>query len=112
MFFFFFSSRRRHTRSYGDWSSDVCSSDLLSAIIAAEAMRRLPRLQSYGSYPQNTRLGDFRISSDGDLGELVASDAFQYTSSTGAKPRDPAALQRVAGHGSSPTVEYHGEGIY
>src|SRR5207248_5685811 len=27
--FFFFSSRRRHTRSYGDWSSDVCSSDLV-----------------------------------------------------------------------------------
>src|SRR5207248_6317414 len=27
-FFFFFSSRRRHTRSYGDWSSNVCSSDL------------------------------------------------------------------------------------
>src|SRR5437867_9584186 len=27
---FFFSSRRRHTRSYGDWSSDVCSSDLES----------------------------------------------------------------------------------
>src|SRR5437867_13164863 len=26
---FFFSSRRRHTRSYGDWSSDVCSSDLV-----------------------------------------------------------------------------------
>src|SRR5256885_5712975 len=27
--FFFFSSRRRHTRLQGDWSSDVCSSDLL-----------------------------------------------------------------------------------
>src|SRR5207248_4045724 len=27
----FFSSRRRHTRSYGDWSSDVCSSDLYAA---------------------------------------------------------------------------------
>src|SRR2546426_6691620 len=27
-FFFFFSSRRRHTRLQGDWSSDVCSSDL------------------------------------------------------------------------------------
>src|SRR6266478_8932647 len=26
--FFFFSSRRRHTRFDGDWSSDVCSSDL------------------------------------------------------------------------------------
>src|SRR5205807_3649771 len=28
LFFFFFSSRRRHTRLQGDWSSDVCSSDL------------------------------------------------------------------------------------
>src|SRR6266446_8101912 len=28
MLFFFFSSRRRHTRLQGDWSSDVCSSDL------------------------------------------------------------------------------------
>src|SRR6266487_2004410 len=27
-FLFFFSSRRRHTRWTGDWSSDVCSSDL------------------------------------------------------------------------------------
>src|SRR2546421_7446131 len=27
---FFFSSRRRHTRSDRDWSSDVCSSDLVS----------------------------------------------------------------------------------
>src|SRR3712207_9468420 len=29
-FFFFFSSRRRHTRYWRDWSSDVCSSDLTS----------------------------------------------------------------------------------
>src|SRR5256885_7218555 len=28
---FFFSSRRRHTRLQGDWSSDVCSSDLKNA---------------------------------------------------------------------------------
>src|SRR5690349_23656325 len=34
--FFFFSSRRRHTRSLRDWSSDVCSSDLV-----AEVGRRL-----------------------------------------------------------------------
>src|SRR5699024_11902095 len=27
---FFFSSRRRHTRSKRDWSSDVCSSDLIT----------------------------------------------------------------------------------
>src|SRR5437764_13251328 len=29
---FFFSSRRRHTRYIGDWSSDVCSSDLRSLV--------------------------------------------------------------------------------
>src|SRR6266487_2471416 len=31
MAWFFFSSRRRHTRWTGDWSSDVCSSDLRAA---------------------------------------------------------------------------------
>src|SRR6267154_1261347 len=30
---FFFSSRRRHTRWTGDWSSDVCSSDLLDGAV-------------------------------------------------------------------------------
>src|SRR5256885_15112332 len=29
---FFFSSRRRHTRLQGDWSSDVCSSDLTTPV--------------------------------------------------------------------------------
>src|ERR1022692_2567784 len=33
--FFFFSSRRRHTRLQGDWSSDVCSSDLSLGFILA-----------------------------------------------------------------------------
>src|SRR5690606_40056524 len=32
---FFFSSRRRHTRFSRDWSSDVCSSDLHAAGLAA-----------------------------------------------------------------------------
>src|SRR5262249_4709347 len=31
--FFFFSSRRRHTRLVSDWSSDVCSSDLLFDLV-------------------------------------------------------------------------------
>src|SRR3989454_5428799 len=38
---FFFSSRRRHTRLQGDWSSDVCSSDL--------ARERSARAQSAGT---------------------------------------------------------------
>src|SRR5256886_17049772 len=35
--FFFFSSRRRHTRFDCDWSSDVCSSDLVSVAINVSA---------------------------------------------------------------------------
>src|SRR5699024_10173818 len=31
--FFVFSSRRRHTRSKRDWSSDVCSSDLITKLV-------------------------------------------------------------------------------
>src|SRR2546430_9734394 len=41
-YFFFFSSRRRHTRFDCDWSSDVCSSDLLPiALPDAEAREAL-----------------------------------------------------------------------
>src|SRR5258705_5293667 len=32
IFLFFFASRRRHTGCLSDWSSDVCSSDLLSCL--------------------------------------------------------------------------------
>src|SRR5256885_16576435 len=43
--FFFFSSRRRHTRLQGDWSSDVCSSDLHrernDGVLEAEDLRIL-----------------------------------------------------------------------
>src|SRR5256885_11398005 len=41
---FFFSSRRRHTRLQGDWSSDVCSSDLVGEV----AELGLPQDQGLG----------------------------------------------------------------
>ena len=74
----------------------------MSAIIAAEAMRRLPRMRSYGAYPENTRFGDFHVSYEENLGELVARDAFLYAGSTRTVPPEPAALRRIAGYGSSP----------
>src|SRR5438046_10591589 len=46
--FFFFSSRRRHTRLVSDWSSDVCSSDLIQNF--------LERLTSIGR-AKNSSLG-------------------------------------------------------
>src|SRR6266446_7238856 len=39
-FFFFFSSRRRHTRLQGDWSSDVCSSDLEQPVLRKRLRRQ------------------------------------------------------------------------
>src|SRR3712207_7991426 len=46
MFFFFFSSRRRHTRYWRDWSSDVCSSDLLLGLVCLHELYAL-----YGDVP-------------------------------------------------------------
>src|SRR5256885_17199295 len=42
---FFFSSRRRHTRLQGDWSSDVCSSDLLCLVRGGEGCGKTSLLQ-------------------------------------------------------------------
>src|SRR5207245_5838166 len=48
---FFFSSRRRHTRCYRDWSSDVCSSDLAkdgAGQHEEELLRGEPEHQAHG----------------------------------------------------------------
>src|SRR2546427_4736522 len=42
MGFFFFSSRRRHTRFDCDWSSDVCSSDLVFELDPPTVLIRQP----------------------------------------------------------------------
>src|SRR5256885_8398662 len=51
----FFSSRRRHTRLQGDWSSDVCSSDLARVDLIAECTYYgLPQLDGIGGNPKLT----------------------------------------------------------
>src|SRR5256885_6532688 len=50
--FFFFSSRRRHTRLQGDWSSDVCSSDLLPATGRRWCPYTLPSLAGCAKLPR------------------------------------------------------------
>src|SRR6266581_6770401 len=54
--FFFFSSRRRHTRWTGDWSSDVCSSDLQLRTLGAgdrldEVLDELARIREEVGWP-------------------------------------------------------------
>src|SRR5688572_30879533 len=75
-FFFFFSSRRRHTRFDCDWSSDVCSSDLLDK--AARDLRlafrqdngRLPARDLESNRDFHSAVGAVMSALDGLAGEL------------------------------------------
>src|SRR5699024_2436155 len=60
---FFFSSRRRHTRSKRDWSSDVCSSDLVVAGYPPEAV--CPSGRGQWLVPWPNRIPGGRYSFDG-----------------------------------------------
>ena len=49
---FFFSSRRRHTGLQGDWSSDVCSSDLTNGRVSGSSVSKLPKIsESHFVFP-------------------------------------------------------------
>src|SRR6185295_19409724 len=70
MIFFFFSSRRRHTRYWRDWSSDVCSSDLKARLrregVPGEEIRE--RLEALN-------MGRLRIASKGIVRAAAPTDA-------------------------------------
>src|SRR5207247_10793588 len=51
----FFSSRRRHTRSTRDWSSDVCSSDLLHLVRILTALGRESSDRRFGKIVEDVR---------------------------------------------------------
>src|SRR5574338_485116 len=79
--FFFFSSRRRHTSCHGDWSSDVCSSDLAGtmafgivfpisiAIVILLGIVTISYEQTIHAYPDGG--GAYIVARD-NLGELPA----------------------------------------
>src|SRR5256885_5465352 len=56
LFFFFFSSRRRHTRLQGDWSSDVCSSDLVA--LSSVAVHALDSSVGFSAAPSSAKLAE------------------------------------------------------
>src|SRR5215203_7299658 len=66
--FFFFSSRRRHTRYWRDWSSDVCSSDLvgIGSLLGGGAGADSSSLTDDGGVSQATI-------ADGDYWRLVTA---------------------------------------
>src|SRR6266487_6454412 len=83
--FFFFSSRRRHTRWTGDWSSDVCSSDLVIAGVNGE-----PRGDRRGELAQEVEPADL----EGVLPEL-ASESVDRTLDRVGRLRSAGSTVRV-----------------
>src|SRR5258707_1749335 len=79
---FFFSSRRRHTRYWRDWSSDVCSSDLAYPAHAAE------RRQVAGTDPRARP------------GAAFPSERFAYGHGSRGAPKHRHAAEVELLHGS------------
>src|SRR5690348_17007010 len=97
--FFFFSSRRRHTRWTGDWSSDVCSSDLAEQVFASvdgTGAERWPHVFGNEFVAQVFDVALGGAGGDGllpDAGELLAlsdvgGDADDARTVVFAQPRD------------------------
>src|SRR3982750_4977229 len=64
-FFFFFSSRRRHTRSDRDWSSDVCSSDLVRLAPGSLGVANQPHGPGKLGQPAQVRSEERRVGKEG-----------------------------------------------
>jgi len=84
----------------------------MSAVIAAEVMRQIPRDSHYGDYPANRLFGPFRVSYEEDSSELVTATTYLHASDTTTPAPAPADLTRIAGTGSSPLMSYEGKGTH
>ncbi len=84
----------------------------LSLKISSEVFHRIPRYADFGAFPDNTDFGDFHLSYEKDLAELLTEDTYIYTNHT-ARPIDrPEQLKSIAGWGHSKVVQYDGSGAY
>lgn len=84
----------------------------VSAIIAAQVMKLIPREKTFPDYPSDTTFGPFTVSYRRDLGEMITDSVFLYDNNTGDAPASTSRLKKIVGHGSSPIVTYEGNGIY
>src|SRR6266542_5847314 len=82
-YIFFFSSRRRHTRCYRDWSSDVCSSDLRLVVNTCRDVAQRQRARQHEPLLEDVRAAPERPDTIGLREEL--HDALAEISPTQAK---------------------------
>jgi hypothetical protein len=84
----------------------------VSFLIASKVFHRVPRLKTFGTYPADSTFDVFRVSYKNNLSEMNSGEEFYYSNTTATAPKSVAALQHLAGVGSSPVVQYNGSGAY
>src|ERR1022692_4235682 len=123
VFFFFFSSRRRHTRVQGDWSSDVCSSDLFhgpksaaaeKGVDEAERAFRLVHIREEAVVTVTMRLDVFESNSlvleqPESEADVTAKNLLRTGSVIGARPADVIVTRREIDHGPPAEDETKGQ---
>src|SRR5437762_3715231 len=99
---FFFSSRRRHTRYIGDWSSDVCSSDLRQPGAGAQTSRYTQRPPSTSSTLPVRKEA---------CSEARKSVALATSSMVANRPSGTVALNCARSSGESPPMKVGSNGV-
>src|SRR5262245_62548680 len=77
-FFFFFSSRRRHTRCLSDWSSDVCSSDLMTLSFTSPCRFRPAHKEHSDGHPDEHNGSTVDRSEERRVGKECRSGWWEY----------------------------------
>src|SRR5437764_4340566 len=103
MLFFFFSSRRRHTRYIGDWSSDVCSSDLKLGPVNWKEFVRTEKGANFSERPRTALL----------LGNVIADGfiAVQAQDAPAVKEIGQRVLSLAKGIGVGASITPHAKAI-
>lgn len=84
----------------------------VSSMIAAEILRRMIPGEKNPYFPKNNRFGEFQLDYDTNVSLLNSDTHFYHSGSVSVEPKNPASLTYIAAVGSSPIVEYGGNGIY
>src|SRR5215210_2801777 len=102
--FFFFSSRRRHTRYIGDWSSDVCSSDLELPEASAPTRGPVPAAERQWAPSSPSIHESESSSSSGERASTVHTSVDRWRHG----PRVPSPLEAVTARPSAPAADGYG----
>ncbi len=88
-------------------------SKAVSAIIAAKAMKLLPRGGDYGIFPQNNTFGPFKVNYEKNLSVYADDKHLFYSNSIDSTDVIHSSnLEQIVGCGSSPVVNTDAKGIY